>query len=131
MSRANPILLIVGTFLLASGCGKCPKSKCSEELELSVHDVNGTALLPAGGVSLESSRYWSPCSQEEVCTFRVVSSGDYTVTAPGYKSVVVHVGDERDDCGDPISQWIDVTLVAEGEASNSTSKRTLGGSCSS
>lgn len=124
------VLLIFGGILLVTGCGTCPRSKCMAQLVLAVHAGSGSALSP-DAVSVESTRTSVPCSKDEACTFRVFSGGDYTVTAAGYESVVVHIDDVRDDCGDPVSQTIDVALVAEGDLSRPPPKVVLGGSCSS
>jgi len=131
VSNANMwVLWIVSALLLTTGCGNCDRSKCAQVLALIVYDVNGAKMSPNDQVTLASTRAWSPCATEETCTFRLDSAGDYTVTAPGFKSVEVHVADEKDDCGASVSQSIEVTLVTEGDSSSSTSKRTLGAGCS-
>ena len=107
--------------LLAAGC--CDKHKCAVPVaEIVVRDQSGS--LPPGtrvqrGEITESAL---SCSRGEAgaCGFRVTGSGGVTVSAPGYKAASVSIDRKEDDCGNGLSQQIEVVLVPEASAGPSS-----------
>ena len=115
--------LVAVVCLLAAGC--CEKYKCGVPVaEIVVRDQGGA--LPPGtkvqrGEVIESDMFCRSQSRGDAarCPFWVSGEGTVTITAPGYKTATVTAERKLDDCGNGLSQQVEVVLVPETSADES------------
>ena len=96
--------------LLAAGC--CDKYKCGGPVaEIVVRDQAGA--LPPGTMVQSGGHTTQRYCRDGRCAFWVTAEGPATITAPGHKSVLLQVERQHDDCGNGLSQQVEVVLVPE------------------
>ena len=110
-----------------SGC--CTRYKCVAPIDLVVHNQTGLLLTESDGVSIGGSQPASACSPDDPCSFHLNNTGQFTVTAPGYKPAAFSVALKEDDCGNSVSQSIEVTMVPENDGAVPTVHQMLGSGC--
>jgi hypothetical protein len=120
MSAEMRAILIAAACLLAAGC--CEKYKCGVPVaEIVVRDQAGA--LPPGtkvqrGEVIETDMFCRSGIRGDAarCPFWVSGEGTVTVSAPGYKPATVVAERKIDDCGNGLSQQVEVVLVPETSA---------------
>jgi hypothetical protein len=123
MSRVG---LVVLAFI---GAGCCHRYKCGvPPTILTVHDENGHRLLDATVTGIPAQLV-DPCGATDSCSFQILGTGQFTVGAPGRKSIGVSFNPRNDDCGNAMGQAVDVTLVPESLDSPATMRVTATAGC--
>jgi hypothetical protein len=121
-------VVITAAALLASGC--CETYKCGTPLaDIRVRDKSGADLAAAlvQGEGLIAERY---CTREGPCRFRINGvEATAMVSAPGYKPVMVPLQRKQDECGNGLTQQVDVVLAPDTGAEQSVSQVTAALGC--
>jgi hypothetical protein len=139
MIRVWGALLVSSVVASVVGCSSgrdCPANpdRCVPVLRLDLRDPNG-ARITSGVVTITSGTSGSsvsamPCAPSEACSYSVVDpGGDLVVTVNGYEPASVPYMQASDDCGAPLSQNIQLTLVPTGGSGQPSLTRTLNATC--
>lgn len=119
---------LVSVFVAVSGC--CTKYKCAAPpTTVVIRDVAGNRVVGASAAG--SGLDLVPCDMAAECDFSLRGTGMLTVTAPGYRTATTTVEPREDDCGNAVSQRVEVTLQSEESAVESKVASLTGQGCGS
>jgi hypothetical protein len=138
MNRVWGALLVPSVVASVLGCSSaqnCPADpyRCVPVLRLDLRDANGTRIT--NGITITSGTSGSsvsamPCAASEPCSDSVTDPpADLAVSVTGYEPASVPYMSASDDCGNLVSENIELTLVPTGSSSQPSLTRTLNATC--
>jgi hypothetical protein len=139
MIRVWGALLVSSVFASVVGCSSsqdCPANpeRCVPVLRLDLRDPSGNRIT-SGVVTVTSGTDGSsvsamPCAPSEACSYAVVDpNADLVVSVNGYEPASVPYSQASDECGDLLSQNVELTLVPTGGSDQPSLTRTLNATC--
>ncbi len=139
MIRVWGALLVSSVVAGVVGCSSspdCPANpdRCVPVLRLDLRDPNGDRIT-SGVVTITSAATGSsvsatPCAPSEPCSYSVADLyGDLVVSVNGYEPASVPYTQASDECGNPVSENVELTLVPTGGSGQPSLTRTLNATC--